>query len=231
MQNLYETLLIVTPDADDDGINAVIGDLRATIENDGGSVLQAGVWERRKLAYQVKGKTEGIYVLIYADGNNTLPAALKDRMKLDESVIRSMVVRLEDLHEADVRQQISEADHTEDAAHIEAQKEAAQRRQDAEAAASAMSLDEIVAASEAEAAAVEEAGDAEAEAAGGIESEESSDAGDDAAATGGDTGPAGDDLASADGDASGEPVATEDETVAGEAGAVDEVDDEQEKGS
>ena len=48
MQNLYETLLIVTPEADDERVSAVIGDLRATIENDGGSVLQAGVWERRR---------------------------------------------------------------------------------------------------------------------------------------------------------------------------------------
>lgn len=151
MPNLYETLLIVTPDADDAAVNAVIGDLRATIEADGGSVLQAGVWERRKLAYQVKGKSEGIYVLIYADGNNTLPAVLKNRMKLDEAVIRSMVLRIEDLQETEVRERIEQADHSEDAAAVEAQRLAAERRREAEAAASAMSLDEMVAAQEAEA--------------------------------------------------------------------------------
>jgi small subunit ribosomal protein S6 len=182
MQNLYETLLIVTPDADDDGINAVIGDLRATIEADGGTVLQAGVWEKRKLAYQVKGKNEGIYVLIYADGDNTLPAALKDRMKLDEAVIRSMVVRLDGLQESDIRQQIAEADHTEDSAAAEAQRAAAERRHEAEAAASAMSLEEIVAAEAAEAAEAE----AGAVAAGGEEEAvaEGAEAGEDVAATG-----------------------------------------------
>jgi len=151
MPNLYEALLIVTPEADDAGVNAVIGDLRATIEADGGSVLQAGVWERRKLAYQVKGKNEGIYVLIYADGNNTLPAVLKHRMKLDEAVIRSMVLRIEDLQEKDVRRQIAEADHSQDAALAEAQRLAAERRHEAELAATAMTLDEIVAAKEGEA--------------------------------------------------------------------------------
>ena len=35
MPNLYETLLIVTPEADDEGVSAVIGDLRTTIESDG----------------------------------------------------------------------------------------------------------------------------------------------------------------------------------------------------
>jgi small subunit ribosomal protein S6 len=151
MPNLYETLLIVTPEADDEGVSAVIGDLRATIESDGGTVLQAGVWARRKLAYVVQGKTEGIYVLIRADGERTLPAVLKDRMKLDESVIRFMVVRLEGQQEIDVRQKIAEGDYVTDAAEIEAQRVAAERRHEAEAAAAAMSLDEIVAAEEAEA--------------------------------------------------------------------------------
>ena len=78
MQNFYETLLIVAPEADEEGVSAVIGDLRAAIESDGGTVLQARVWERRKLAYTVKGKTDGIYVLIHAEGERTLPAVLKD---------------------------------------------------------------------------------------------------------------------------------------------------------
>ena len=173
MPNLYETLLIVTPEADDEAVSAVIGDLRATIESDGGTVLQAGVWGRRKLAYMVKGKTEGIYVLIYADGERTLPAALKDRMKLDESVIRSMVVRLQNLQETEVRQQIAEGDHVADDAEIEAQRVAAERRHEAEAVAATMSLDEIVAAETAEVQGAEVAGSDEgepadeAEAAGG----------------------------------------------------------------
>lgn len=167
MSSLYETLLIVTPEADDERINAVIGDLRTVVENDGGSVLQAGVWERRKLAYQVKGKSEGIYVLMYADGLQTLPAALKHRMKLDESVMRSMVVRLEDPQEADVREEIAKADHSHDDEEAERQRAAAERRHEAEQAAAAMSLEEQVAAEQVEGAEegeeTAEAGTAEAE--------------------------------------------------------------------
>lgn len=149
MQSLYETLLIVTPDADDERVNAVIGDLRDIVVNDGGTVLQAGVWERRKLAYQVKGKSEGIYVLMYADGNNTLPAALKHRMKLDEAIVRSLVLRIEDPQETALREEIAKGDHSHDAAEIERQRIAAERRHEAEAAAAAMSLEEMVAAEEA----------------------------------------------------------------------------------
>ena len=154
--NLYETLLIVTPEADDDGVNAVIGDLRTAIESDGGTVLQAGIWQRRQLAYAVQGKTEGIYVLIYADGPVTLPAVVKDRLRLDEAVIRNMVVRVEDPQETEVRATIAEQEVN--AGEADAQRLAAERRAVAAAETAAMS------AAEAEAAA-EEASAAEAEAA------------------------------------------------------------------
>ena len=203
MQNFYETLLIVAPEADEEGVSAVIGDLRAAIESDGGTVLQARVWERRKLAYTVKGKTDGIYVLIHAEGERTLPAVLKDRMKLDESVIRSMVVRLKDQQEIDVRQEIAERDHAGDATVIEEQRAAAERRHEAEAVAAAMSLDEIVAAEEAEAEAVDS---------------DDGDLGDDveAEAADSDDGDSGDDAEAADGD---------DEAATVEISPVDESDD------
>ena len=204
MQNFYETLLIVAPEADEEGVSAVIGDLRAAIESDGGTVLQARVWERRKLAYMVKGKTDGIYVLIHAEGERTLPAVLKDRMKLDESVIRSMVVRLKDQQEIDVRQEIAERDHAGDATVIEEQRAAAERRHEAEAVAAAMSLDEIVAAEEAEAEAIDS---------------DDGDLGDDveAEAADSDDGDSGDDAEAADGD---------DEAATVEISPVDESDDD-----
>ena len=187
MQNFYETLLIVTPEADDDGVSAVIGDLRTTIESDGGTVLQARVWERRKLAYMVKGKTEGIYVIIHADGERTLPAVLKERMKLDESVIRSMVVRLSGQQEIDVRQEIAERDHAGDEAAIEEQRVAAERRHEAEAASAAMSLDEIVAAEEAEAETADsDAGDVGDDGEAESSDSDAGDLGDGGEATGGD---------------------------------------------
>ena len=222
MQNFYETLLIVAPEADEEGVSAVIGDLRAAIESDGGTVLQARVWERRKLAYRVKGKTDGIYVLIHAEGERTLPAVLKDRMKLDESVIRSMVVRLKDQQEIDVRQEIAERDHAGDATVIEEQRAAAERRHEAEAVAAAMSLDEIVAAEEAEAEAVDSddgdlGDDVEAEAA----DSDDGDLGDDveAEAADSDDGDSGDDVEAeaADGD---------DEAATVEISPVDESDDD-----
>ena len=119
-----------------------------------------------------------------------------------------------------------------------------------------LGLDEIVAAGEAEAAAMAEAGaETSGEPEGGEATEageEATSAGDDAASTGDDTASTGDDAVSTgdgaastgddaastgDGVAAGgenavdQPAPSEGESVAGETGAVDQVDDEQEKGS
>jgi ribosomal protein S6 len=141
MPNLYETLLIVTPEADDEGVNAVIGDLRAALEANDGKVLQSGVWQRRQLAYQVKGKREGIYVLVYAEGGTNLPAVVKHRLRLDEAVLRHLVVRVEDPQETDVRAQIAAADDP--TGNVQAQRTAAERRAAKAAEAAAMSAAEL----------------------------------------------------------------------------------------
>jgi small subunit ribosomal protein S6 len=141
MPNLYETLLIVTPEADDEGVNAVIGDLRAALEANDGKVLQAGVWQRRQLAYQVKGKNEGIYVLVYAEGGTNLPGVVKHRLRLDEAVLRHLVVRVEDPQEIDVREQIAAADDP--TGNVQAQRTAAERRAAKAAEAAALSAAEL----------------------------------------------------------------------------------------
>jgi len=149
MPNLYETLLIVTPEADDEGINAVIGDLRSVVDANEGTMLQARIWERnRKLAYQVKGKTEGHFVLLHSEGSTDLPQLLKAKMKLDEAVIRSIVVRLEGPHEAVVRKELEEIEG-DSAAGIAQQMAAAERRAVARAAAATRTTAEVVADEEA----------------------------------------------------------------------------------
>jgi len=149
MPNLYETLLIVTPEADDEGINAVIGDLRTVVEADEGTMLQARIWERnRKLAYQVKGKTEGHYVLLHSEGTIDLPQLLKAKMKLDEAVIRSIVVRLEGPHEVVTRKELDELEGDQTSV-IAEQKAAAERRAIARAAAATRTTAEVVADEEA----------------------------------------------------------------------------------
>ena len=243
MPNLYETLLIVTPEADDEGINAVIGDLRSVVDANEGTMLQARIWERnRKLAYQVKGKTEGHYVLLHSEGSIDLPQLLKAKMKLDEAVIRNIVVRLEGPHEASVRKELDELEGDQ-AAEIALQKAAAERRAIARAAAATRTTAEVAAEQEALRAEQAAAAAAAAPAIIGVDSseavpsgEETSEAGSDieVEAAPADLAPAGAEEPAASGDSSAPAEVTPaeiTEETATQADADDAVADEEEKES
>jgi small subunit ribosomal protein S6 len=55
-------------------------------------------WGRRKLAYEIAGHREGVYVLEVINGPGAMTAELDRRLRVFDVVIRHMVVRVvEDL--------------------------------------------------------------------------------------------------------------------------------------
>ncbi len=107
MATLYEIMTILDPDETDDGVNAIIGGFRQAIANAGGEVLAVDVWGRRKLAYPIKKRQEGIYVLMHAEGAANLPQEFRAHTRIRESVLRELVLKLEDAHEQVVREQLA----------------------------------------------------------------------------------------------------------------------------
>ena len=63
------------------------------VTKEGGSVENTDIWGRRKLAYEIAGKTEGNYVVV----NYTCESAVSDELdrvlNLNESVIRTKILR------------------------------------------------------------------------------------------------------------------------------------------
>lgn len=151
MATLYEILTIIHPDETDDGVDAIIGGLRQTLTQSGGEVLAVDKWGRRKLAYPIAKKDEGFYAIIHVEGPPNLPAEFRAHTRIRESILRELVVTLDDAHEAAVRKKIEEAG-PEDAEAAAAQLEAAEQRAAEKRAAAAMTAAEAAAA-EAEAAA------------------------------------------------------------------------------
>ena len=65
---LYEAIYIVDPDLGEEQVGAITNRYKQLIETNGGNVEKIDVWERRKLAYRIKGKSEGIYVVMHFTG-------------------------------------------------------------------------------------------------------------------------------------------------------------------
>lgn len=88
----YEALYIVKPDLSDDEIQTVVKAAETLITNSGGTIVRSEVWGKRKLAYEVKHFTEGVYVLVRFQSEPSFVARLETHFRLSEAVIRDLVV-------------------------------------------------------------------------------------------------------------------------------------------
>jgi len=92
----YEALYIIAPNLDDDAIQAVVAGVENLITSNGGTIVRSEAWGRRKLAYEIKKYGEGFYVLLRFTASPEFIKKLDNHFKLAESVIRSMVLYLDD---------------------------------------------------------------------------------------------------------------------------------------
>ncbi|MBN9105040.1 MAG: 30S ribosomal protein S6 [Propionibacteriaceae bacterium] len=93
----YEVVVIIDPEVDDRQVNGLLEKPLAGLTKAGGTVDQIDVWGRRKLAYDIQKKSEGIYAVITV---TTEPAVVKEldrQFTLNERIMRTKVIR-PDLH-------------------------------------------------------------------------------------------------------------------------------------
>ena len=93
MTRAYEVMVILDPSLEERTIEPSLDKYLNVIRKDGGSVDKVDVWGRRRLAYEIKKKTEGIYALV---DMNTEPADAKEldrQLNLNESVLRTKLIR------------------------------------------------------------------------------------------------------------------------------------------
>jgi small subunit ribosomal protein S6 len=90
----YETLFIVNPDLEESDINKTVDLIQETITAGGGTLIKVDRWGKRQLAYQLRKKREGYYVLIYFEALPTVITELQRRFKLTDTILRHVVLQL-----------------------------------------------------------------------------------------------------------------------------------------
>ncbi len=88
----YETVFVLDPALDDSRVEQEIETVSNLITQGGGEVLEVQRWGRRRLAYEVQKKREGIYSLIRYKSEREVLTELKRRFHLNESLLRHMTV-------------------------------------------------------------------------------------------------------------------------------------------
>ncbi len=92
----YEALYIVKPELADPDVQKIADKFKTVVEEKGGSVDKAGKWDKRKLAYEVKGYKEGNYVLMNFEAPTQLPAELNRLMRISDDIIRHRIYLIEE---------------------------------------------------------------------------------------------------------------------------------------
>ena len=92
----YEELYIVKPDATEEEIDALNGQLEAVIKQSGGNLEKTDKWGVRKLAYRVKKQAEGYYVLLFFHAGATTVKEIERRLRVSDLVLKFLTVRMDE---------------------------------------------------------------------------------------------------------------------------------------
>lgn len=90
--NKYESIIIISPNVDEEGMKSLISRFTDLINNDG-KIEKVDELGKRKLAYDVKKFEEGYYVVFYFEANTSLISELERNYRITDEVIKFMTVK------------------------------------------------------------------------------------------------------------------------------------------
>ena len=91
----YELMVILDPNVEERTVTPSLDQFLGVVKNDGGSVEKVDVWGRRRLAYDIQKKSEGIYAIIDLTAEPATVKELDRQLNLNETILRTKVIRPE----------------------------------------------------------------------------------------------------------------------------------------
>jgi len=89
----YELMVILDPNLEERIVEPSLDTYLNVVRNDGGSVDSVDVWGRRRLAYEIDKFAEGIYAVVTLQAEPATVKELDRQLTLNESVLRTKVMR------------------------------------------------------------------------------------------------------------------------------------------
>ena len=91
----YEMMIILDPSLEENTVQPSLEQFLTVVTAGGGSVDKVDVWGRRRLAYEIDKRSEGIYAVIDMNAGPDSVAELDRQLGLNEAVLRTKVMRME----------------------------------------------------------------------------------------------------------------------------------------
>lgn len=89
----YELMVILDPELDDRTVQPQLEKFLTVITKENGTVDNVDVWGRRRLAYEIKKKAEGIYAVVNFTSEPATAKELDRQLGLNELIMRTKLLR------------------------------------------------------------------------------------------------------------------------------------------
>ena len=89
----YEILLMLDPEGAEAHQDEVIARVRELVEKGGGTWRSHDAWGRRRLAYEIAKKPEGVYHLVVFESSAETLDEISRVLKIDDTVMRHLATR------------------------------------------------------------------------------------------------------------------------------------------
>ena len=89
----YELMIILDPELEERTVAPSLDQFLTVVKTDGGSVEKVDIWGRRRLAFEIAKKSEGIYAVVDLTAEPATVKELDRQLNLNEVVLRTKVIR------------------------------------------------------------------------------------------------------------------------------------------
>ncbi|GAB2678574.1 30S ribosomal protein S6 [Thalassiella azotivora] len=91
----YEMMIILDPELEERTVAPSLDKFLDVVRKDGGSVDKVDIWGKRRLAYDIAKRSEGIYAVVDMKAEPATAKELDRQLNLNESVLRTKLIRPE----------------------------------------------------------------------------------------------------------------------------------------
>ncbi|MDO5503234.1 MAG: 30S ribosomal protein S6 [Actinomycetia bacterium] len=89
----YELMVILDPETEERTVGTTLEKFLKVITNDGGTIDNTDIWGRRRLSYDIKKQSEGIYAVVNFTCEPATAKELDRQLGLSESILRTKLFR------------------------------------------------------------------------------------------------------------------------------------------
>ena len=100
--NLYEGMFLVDAARAGSDWDGVISTIKRILERAGAEIISIRKWDDRKLAYEIKGQSRGVYILCYFKVDGEKIQAIEKNIRLSEQIMRAMILNAEHMSQEDI---------------------------------------------------------------------------------------------------------------------------------